>query len=341
MDNPDWYFFIVRLFSEGLSAIAVPLFFIFSGFLFFYGKKFSGVVYRQKLRTRVRTLLVPFFLWNILAILWRLKSFLPVFSSFYQPTELHISLVRLFCTFFCNIDNSGIIVVRGISPLAPTAVSPIDAPLWYVRDLMIMVIFSPLLFWLIKKCNYWFVVGCALCWFLSSLFLPNGSYISLYAKQLFTALFFFAWGTFFSVNKKNLVISFRRLHYLPIVYIAIVIADMLTKEMAYNVYIHKLGILCGVISTVAIAAYLLDSGKLAVNQTLADSSFFVFAFHFLFIRELGKFTFFVLHIPENNPYAMLTLYFAVPILSLIICVSLYLLLKRYTPRICGVLTGGR
>ena len=40
-DNPDWYTFIINLFSSVIASIAVPLFFLISGYLFFCQKDFD------------------------------------------------------------------------------------------------------------------------------------------------------------------------------------------------------------------------------------------------------------------------------------------------------------
>ena len=148
-------------------------------------------------------------------------------------------------------------------------------------------------------------------------------------------------GGYFSINKENIVLSFRKFRYAPIGYIVIAFVDTITKEAPYNCYINKMSILLGVVASVIIASWLIESGKFRVNQTLANASFFVFALHSLFIGELGKITFSILHIPDNNPYAMLTLYFSVPIITILICLGLYVALKRYTPTICNLLSGGR
>lgn len=340
LENPEWFFFIVNLISETLARIGVPLFFIFSGFLFFYRKDFNRNVYIQKLKSRTKTLLIPFILWNIIAIVWNLKCFLPGISSFYRSVEIHISLIRLFNTFFCNVDNNGIFVGPPTSDSA-RGFYPIDVPLWYIRDLMVMIILSPLIHKLIKKIGGWFVVMGALMWFFSPLILPKGGYLGIYTNLLVTALFFFSWGALFSITKGNIVISFRKWKYAPPIYVCIAIADALTKGMEYNGYIHKAGILGGVISTVVIVSTILNSKKVRSNNTLANSSFFIFALHYLFIEDVGKFAFTMLHVPENNPYAMLALYFSVPIFSILVCLCLYASIKKIMPKVCHLLTGGR
>lgn len=56
-------FFIIN----GLVRFAVPLFFIFSGYLFFVHFEFTWKGYLQKVLKRVRTLVVPFLIWTALA----------------------------------------------------------------------------------------------------------------------------------------------------------------------------------------------------------------------------------------------------------------------------------
>ena len=193
MDNPDWYFNIIRLISEVIASIGVPLFFVFSGFLFFYRKDYSVDVYKSKLKSRIKTLLIPFLLWNTLTIIWKLKCFFPGLSAFFRPSELHVTPLRLFNTYFCNVTNKGIFV--GVPPTEISWVSPIDFPLWYVRDLMLMVILSPVIYWLIKKFKGMVCVFFCLIWLFSTLLIPIENYFSMYVNlQFLYALFFFMWG---------------------------------------------------------------------------------------------------------------------------------------------------
>ena len=57
--------------AYGLCASAVPLFFLISGFLYFTGceSQFGLKDYMAKNRKRLRTLLIPYLLWNIFTLL--------------------------------------------------------------------------------------------------------------------------------------------------------------------------------------------------------------------------------------------------------------------------------
>ena len=83
-DNPDWYLFTINLVSSVIASIAVPLFFFISGYLFFLQKEFNRQEYLRKLQKRVKTLLVPYLLWNLIAIIYQVVRFIPFFSSCYN-----------------------------------------------------------------------------------------------------------------------------------------------------------------------------------------------------------------------------------------------------------------
>lgn len=336
MGNPDWFFFIVNLVSQVLARVCVPLFFIISGYLFFYNTDFDNRVYARKLKSRSRSLLVPYVVWNFIAILWMMKCLIPLVASFFRPVEIDISFQRIISTFFCNTDNHGIFV--GPDPTVPdTATYPIDGPLWYIRDLMVLVVLSPLIHWLIKRLKMMLPVTLFLGWFLSPVIFPNGGYL----EMLVTAGFFFSWGAYMSINRRNMVVDFSRFKFLPFIYLAVALLDAYVRLDAPNPYLHRVGVILGIISTVVVASSLLEKDRVKVNLTLGGSSFIIFASHGIYIGDLGKLLFTVLHVPENNPYCMLALYFAVPLLCVLFGIALYVLLRKYCPVLLRLLNGGR
>ena len=143
-----------NLFSEVLPRIAVPLFFIISGYLFFRSG-FMIRTYTDKLRRRVRTLLVPYILWNLLYLIRTAFRDIPAFSGLSHDTaQANWSLSAVLACFW---DKS-----RGVFPVpASSYIYPQDFPLWYVRDLMVMVVLAPVLYWMLKKVGWLAVVGLA------------------------------------------------------------------------------------------------------------------------------------------------------------------------------------
>lgn len=80
---PDWdnyqaadiFITVQILISNVIAHVSVPLFYVVSGFLFFYKLDgFTWDIYVSKLRKRWNTLAVPYLLWNTLLILWVLMK---------------------------------------------------------------------------------------------------------------------------------------------------------------------------------------------------------------------------------------------------------------------------
>ena len=102
---------------------------------------------------------------------------------------------------------------------------------------------------------------------------------------------------------------------------------------------HNIGIIFGIFSAVVLTAYLLELGVIRVNKFLSDGSFCLYALHASLMLVLARCitkVFFV-----DSLFYTVALYFIVPCLTTAVSFGLYELLRRYTPRICAVLTGGR
>ena len=317
LNPPAWFVLLVNFFSEVFPQIGVPLFFIISGYLFFFRVQFDGSIYKQKLLKRARTLLIPYLLWNLLAAL--LHDAYILFSGAAQ-TLIITSPLRL----FHDANGTGF-------PY------PINLPMWYVRDLMIMVVLSPVIFLLLNRMGKWLVILLGIFFFFyQPLFAPDGNWCVLLSQ----ASFFFCWGAYYGIRKENFVERFRGYPYLPLLYLPIAVADALTRGTSYNLMIHQTGVFLGTISAFIIVAYLLERGRVHVNSTLAGSSFFVYALHTSVLFEVSKIVFIVFCLGDNV-WSMLILYFATPLFTAALCVALYLFLKRFFPSFCNLLTGGR
>lgn len=145
MDDID-YFNIFRVsISHVLTHVCVPVFFLISGYLFFRGlEKWDFAVYTQKLKRRFKTLLVPYLIWNTVSILLSLffifhKDGFEGVSDFFNNKNIY----QLYWDFHTwNTDR-----VNWLGLLHPDT-SPYCPPLWFLRDLMVVCVFSPLL-WII------------------------------------------------------------------------------------------------------------------------------------------------------------------------------------------------
>ncbi|HEY1021732.1 MAG TPA: acyltransferase family protein, partial [Flavisolibacter sp.] len=123
--------FVQHFFGQGLTRITVPVFFLISGYLFFQHITGSYSEFIPKFRTRVKTLLIPYLLWSA----WGLVFFfalqqIPQARSFFNNTLIE------------NFSASEI--------LHTLLFDPIPYQLWFVRNLLYLVAFSPLIYWVLK-----------------------------------------------------------------------------------------------------------------------------------------------------------------------------------------------
>lgn len=127
--------FVLKFFGGlGLCSVANPLFFIISGFLLVGGVR-TAVDLLKKLQKRVRTVVVPFILWNAIFVLWYvLFDITPGVSRYVNSTDIMESWKTL--PLWESIYNM--------------LTKPAGFHLWFLRDLIVFMAISPLL-WLISK----------------------------------------------------------------------------------------------------------------------------------------------------------------------------------------------
>ena len=118
--------------SNGLVRFAVPLFFAFSGYLFFCNWDFAWKSYLNKICKRVRTLIVPYLIWTALA------------GGLLYVVYMNVGLEK----YSTVSEKLGVIWEKGIISLL---ISSPAFQLWYVVDLFKLVIIAPIIYWLVKK----------------------------------------------------------------------------------------------------------------------------------------------------------------------------------------------
>ncbi len=310
-----------ELFSLVIGKIPVRLFFFMSGFLFFLHAKFDKKVYTRKLKNRVWTLLIPYLFWNAAALL---ACYILHLMGKETSQISDYNLVNCLSAFWGLMNDAG------------TATFPIDIPFWFIRDLMMVAVISPIIYWFLKRTKIYGLAVIGLLW----LFEISIPYIGIRGLSP-TALFFFMAGAWFSINGKNLLEEFGKTgNWIYLVYIVIALADLCSKETDYNQYIHKFGILAGIVCSFKVGAYLVEKRGVKTSAFISSATFFVFAIHNPWILGNLKKLLYMLVRPESD--GMLTvLYFGNVILTVCISLLIYSVLKRFLPRFTAIITGGR
>lgn len=134
-----WFF--LEFFHAILSDVAVPYFFLASGF-FLAGHMGEQGWYPREIKKRFWTLLVPYVLWATL------------YAVYLLPVGIlaNLNAHRSWCW---NLGVPDWVWVFGLDFLH----SPLLYPLWFVRWLMCLCLASPLLYWVARKTGRWGVMA--------------------------------------------------------------------------------------------------------------------------------------------------------------------------------------
>ena len=306
---------LYHLLTGMLTRVAVPLFFFISGYLFFSQCTFSWQVYLRKLKSRVKTLLIPYIFWNaaLCAMVLVAQLLFPSFLSGKNTLVLDYGVSEWVDVVFANVPMN---------------------PFWFIRDLIIMVVASPLIYAMLKYTRW---VPLVLLGILA------GLGVNLHTTAMgIEPLFYFMWGAYFSINKVNVAQYCLNKRYVFLaLYVLLLVVDLYcwVNQPAYLLYAHKTSLIVGVLAFMAWAARGVATQKLKVNNTLTDAAFFLFCLHNPLTVFLSKL--WVTFLAPMSDVKMIVGYLLIPLVVTIFLVCLYLLLRRYMPRFTAVITGGR
>lgn len=312
-------YILQNILSNGIASISVPLFFFISGYLFFYGYNGTYNHYISKIKSRFSSLMIPFLVWNLITLVayycaQQIHEINILFSGKTQPVESYSVF-----DFFNNLF--------GLNK------SPISYQFWFIRDLMITVLFAPLfsLMFLIPIVARLGFVTLLILWLLNLW--------PIYIPSIDSLLFFYA-GAFIS-NRNMSVFLVDKLGFKTVaIYLIVLIADCATKGYIYNPPIHKIGILLGIVSVLILSQYVIESSKLkSTFIKLSSASFFVFALHEPLLTLIKKLSYKIFE--PTNDVTISSIYLLIPFLVIIICLQVFKLCHRVAPKILRVLIGGR
>jgi surface polysaccharide O-acyltransferase-like enzyme len=309
--------FIRNLISNGISRVSVPLFYFLSGFLFFYQLSFSAQSYFNKLKSRFKTLLIPFLIWNLIVLI-----FYAVAQTF-PLTNNYFSGLRKPITSFGWFDY--------INAILGLTREPIAFQFWFIRDLIVLVILTPIISLMLTYIPFLSLAVLAVFWF--------ADYWPIYIPDIHAVFFFYA-GALLAFKGKPLFYLDNYGKEFILSYLLILVLDASTKNYLFNIHLHRIGIVVGVISALYLTSIIVKNDKMRnLLLFLSSSSFFIFAFHEPFLHVLTRITFKFLQ--PNSNILLLTIYFMLPAFVITLSVKIYFLLRKFAPTLTKVLTGGR
>lgn len=310
-----------RLLEEYLATlfeIAVPTFFVISGFLF-YRNADSLQSVGNKCKKRIFTLLIPYLIFNVIYTIY--------FMSVYNIPGLKEHF---------NNAYRGTLTLKTI--LRGVFLAEFSGILWYVRNLIVLTVISPIIFYSLKIKPISFIIAFGLfITFLLNISIPKMTYIQ------FSSWFWYYLGAVFAVNIKsfskfstkiNLIFLLGGIIFTLLLFI--LSDNLISINLSGKVY----SLTYNLILTAMIICFWFAFDLLVTEKTIKFEklSFFIYCLHSLILETIQKTIFIV---GGNNMLVAVFDYIVSPTLTFgIICV-IALFLNRFLPKIFKIVSGGR
>lgn len=302
--------------SKGIARIAVPLFFLISGFLFYINWNFSLTGIIDKYKKRIKSLVIPYLFWSLFGVL--LFFFLQS-----MPWSKHFFTKELIKDY-------------SFSQLLETIlINPIPYQLWFIRDLIMLVVFSPLIGLLTKSTKGIWILFLTLLWYLA----PKT--FELFSNE---SLLFFTVGCYLAFEKSQPLLNQNISKYSPYLLITwLLIVSLTTYLLTFNRsgsvlnFLNNTGIVIGILAVWSLYD-LVERAQIMKYSTFFAYTFIIYVFHepLLTILVKGMFYWF-----GKTDASSLLIYLTAPLLAIAFCMFLRYLWIRVAPRFYDFATGGR
>ena len=305
-DNYKVLSYIVKFFTLKLPAFCVPMFMIIAGYLFFVKViKFTPPEYFNKLKSRSKSLVVPYLFWNSVVILtfWLIHRFIP---NLMNPSFENIANFDFLKLINCYWSGSG--------------GQPIAFQFWFIRDLIVFVILSPVFYFLFRK-----------TWIGIALF--TVVYLFDLSPWLWSA-YFFALGAWLGIQKIDFIAFSRNIGKYTLILSVMSLVIMMIGDFSG---IRQIYILSSIITIAAYGSKLME--RVYIPEFLSNSSFFLFCVHALPLLIIEKISTTIL--VGKPEWLWIIDYFFNPLMIIICSTIIYILFKKSMPKFTSFITGGR
>lgn len=303
----DFYIFNVLnyIFTTVPPIVSIPGLFAISGYLFFANvTEWNFSVYKSKIQHRVYSLLIPFVIWNLMKFITS-----AIISYHNGGMNGIVQMVN---------DNGGwLIFWNGAFPCH----NPLMMVTWYLRDLIVMSLLTPILYFLIRKSHYalWLVlVVCGL-----TDFWPTDNVCTAYN------LSFFVLGI--TLSQFEIKFKLGKWSNLLILFMAVLALYFC------NVFDSTL---LGYVTTLLMLISLYNYFGLYINikEEITSASTFVYLGHGFFV--LSAFSIIINKcIPIDNELCMCLRYILTPVITIMFLVVSDHLLQKKCPGLHRILVG--
>lgn len=301
---------IERFLGNTMAQIAVPGFFLISSYLFFRG--FTIERLWKKWNSRIRSVLVPYIVWNFLYYLgYVIGSRIPILS---------------------NIIGKGRVTFSVSKAVEAVLHYTYNYVFWYLNQLILLIVLAPLIYVVMKpvRMGFLFLAGILVAIYLGAS-LP---YLNL------DALLYYSVGAMGAIHGQSIAERAWDLRGMAAGFLLLIIACFIKKcdfpgdirgEIAASTVCFRLLFPIGL-------WFLISEKWLFEARDWMKQNFFLYAIHFAIVRLINKTGAFLL---PNIPTLPIGLFLFMPVLCVFLSYWISRILRRFLPRIWVLLNGGR
>lgn len=313
---------IQEMISGMIGRCAVPLFYIISGYLFFLSANSLESVF-DKMKKRINTLFIPFVASSVFFIaIFVIVDFVPGTEKF-----MNSNLSQLFKKDFLSI-------LRNIFYKVDGGVSPLAGQLWFLRDLMIMVVFAPIWYYLYKYLTWKWI---PIVFVLNYLDIPFFPIYPLFWFSLGGALKYFKIPQFAITKNRQLGVALTTV-FLVLCFFQLFTLDHAEQWLYFKIPIILLGVMAIWFLYDVFAWPDFSLKQHNYLETLCSFTFFIYLFHQPTINIVRKLVVFVI---GKTSFGYLISYLTSPIIFIVLAIPVGMFLKKYFAKAYGIAVGGR
>ena len=212
--------------------------------------------------------------------------------------------------------------------------APYNFPLWFIRDLMVLFLLTPVIYWFIKR----------------SALLYGGGLIILYLSGIWkevpgfspVGIVLFTLGASFSIKQWSFCyFSRKNLVWLTSISVVICCVMVMTFGDYHSIWgvLHRIFSLVGSFSFIGMVTLLFEKEFLQVRPFLSKGSFFIYAAHMAILHNI-QLKLQSIYFPSSD-YMKILYYFAAPFFTVLFLYVCYFILGRIMPKALMFITGER
>ena len=321
-DNTVW--FIENFISSRLVKIIIPIFFFISSYLFFLNfkvnEKLNLKIFKDKIVKRLSTLGIPYLFWcTFWFVFMCFLQVIPQLSSFFPTLLFDLSPWKQFWNLYLE---------------------PINYPFWFIRELLLYVIITPILYLMVKYLKLYIL----LLFFLISIFkmsLFTVFEIDIYRYHM---LVYYMLGIYCAINKVNLTINLKLPLLIFLLFLGFSLCALLIYfDLNYQINLWYVNLISNITTIVGVISFWslydhLNNRFHFKNHEIFSYGFIIYATHGIPILLLKQA---IISFLNPTKWQLLFYYILTFIIIILSCLFFGIIMKKFMPKLYSFTTGNR